>query len=179
MRKMSPAGVMLLKGFEKLVLVAYPDPASQLAAECRKQGVLAIDYRRVDGWKKLSGDPWTIGYGFTEGVKPGDYTTPLFAEARLLRELRPFEEAVNRLVTVELSQNQFDALVCFAYNVGTDEDQDLIPEGLGDSTLLKKLNAGDYAGAAEEFLVWNKAKGQVVKGLVNRRRQERALFLRQ
>lgn len=178
-RKTSPAGIALLKSFERLVLMAYPDPCSALGEALQRAKIAAIDYRRLDGWQKLSGDPWTLGYGFTRGVKQGQVISAMLAEARLILELREYELAVNRLVTVELSQNQFDALVLFAYNVGTDEDQDAIPEGLGDSTLLKKLNAGDVTGAADEFLVWNKSKGKVVQGLVNRRRAERALFLRQ
>ena len=70
---------------------------------------------------------------------------------------------------VELTQGQFDALVSFAYNVGS--------RALSTSTLLKKLNAGDIKGAADEFLRWNKSGGKVMPGLTNRRKAERALFL--
>jgi lysozyme len=91
--------------------------------------------------------------------------------------LVPFEQAVNSLVKVKLTQNQFDALISFVYNVGADIDADNIAEGLGDSTLLKKLNAGDYKGAADQFLKWDKANGKVMKGLTIRRQAERALFL--
>ncbi len=73
-------------------------------------------------------------------------------------------------VTVPLNQNQFDALVSLTYNIGSG--------AFNNSTLLKKLNKGDYQGAADQFLVWNKAGGKVMKGLVRRREAEQALFLK-
>ena len=99
------------------------------------------------------------------------------ASVMLERILSQFEADVISLVKVPLTQNQFDALVSFAFNVGSDIDADTIAEGLGDSTLLKKLNRKDYLGAANEFLKWNKCKGVVSKGLTNRRTRERELFL--
>jgi hypothetical protein len=82
--------------------------------------------------------------------------------------LSTFEKAVQRLVKVKLNQNQFDALVSFAYNCG---------EGnLAKSTLLKRVNAGDFEGAAQEFHKWNKGGGQVLRGLVRRRKAESDLF---
>jgi lysozyme len=85
-------------------------------------------------------------------------------------DTRRFIDAVARRVTVPITQNQADALISLAYNIG---------EGnFGKSTLLKKLNAGDYRGASNEFPKWNKAKGKVLKGLTRRRAEERALFLR-
>ncbi|WP_312069487.1 lysozyme, partial [Acinetobacter sp.] len=78
--------------------------------------------------------------------------------------------SVNNLVKVPLSQNQFDALVSLTYNIGS--------TAFKNSTLLKKLNAKDYAGAADQFLRWNKGGGKVLKGLVRRREAERALFLK-
>jgi hypothetical protein len=74
---------------------------------------------------------------------------------------------VSRLVKVGLTQGQFDALVSFTYNLGA--------RSLSTSTLLRKLNAGDYAGAADEFLRWNKAGGKVLNGLTRRREAERAV----
>lgn len=112
---------------------------------------------------------WTIGYGCTENIKKGMIWTREEAEAALRREMERFEKAVDRLVTVELNQNQFDALVSFAYNCG---------EGaLAKSTLLKKLNKGDYKGAASEFKRWTYAGGKQYKGLVDRRAREATLFL--
>lgn len=75
----------------------------------------------------------------------------------------------HRLAKVPLSQNQWDALMCFTYNLGS--------ANLGSSTLLKLLNVKDYAGAAEQFSRWNKAGGQVLAGLTKRRAAERAMFL--
>ncbi|EBG9759466.1 lysozyme, partial [Salmonella enterica] len=91
------------------------------------------------------------------------------AERLLKTGLVGYENDVSRLVKVKLTQGQFDALVSFAYNLGA--------RTLSTSTLLRKLNAGDYAGAADEFLRWNKAGGKVLNGLTRRREAERALFL--
>ena len=82
---------------------------------------------------------------------------------------KDFGSFVSKVVKVPLNQNQFDALVSFAYNVGNGS--------LQNSTLLKKLNSGDYQGASNEFLKWNKSGGKVLNGLTKRREKERALFL--
>lgn len=118
---------------------------------------------------------WTIGTGTTvypngQKVKRGDTCTLAQAKAYFAHDLMRFESSVNDLVKVPLSQNQFDALVSLVYNIGTG--------AFAGSTLLKKLNAKDYAGAADQFLVWNKGGGKVLKGLVRRRADERALFLK-
>lgn len=121
---------------------------------------------------------WTIGYGHTEGVteESAPITEPEACDL-LAGDLEKYSAAVNRLVKVPLKQHQFDALVSFAYNVGTDEDADTIAEGLGDSTLLAKLNQGFYEAAAREFLKWTKSKGRILGGLVKRRAAEQALFM--
>lgn len=118
---------------------------------------------------------WTIGFGtikYPNGirVKAGDSCTSQQAEDYLRNDLSAFESAVNRLVKAKLTQNQFDALVSLTYNIGSG--------AFKGSTLLKLLNKGDYQGAADQFLVWNKAGGKVMKGLVRRREAERALFLK-
>ena len=110
----------------------------------------------------------TIGFGCTEGVKHGMIWTKAQAEAALRKELAKHEAAVARLVTVDINQNQRDALISFSYNVGSG--------ALSKSTLLKKLNKGDYAGAQAEFLKWNKAAGKQLRGLSIRRAKEAALF---
>lgn len=109
-------------------------------------------------------------------VYPGGITT---AEAQQLLEddVAGFAAGVNRLVNVPLSQGQFDALVSFAFNLGLDEDDDTMAEGLGDSTLLRYLNAGNPRAAAEEFGKWIMAGGKPLVGLGRRRAAERALFL--
>ncbi|EPW7259895.1 lysozyme [Citrobacter freundii] len=117
---------------------------------------------------------WTIGYGWTQPVdgKPiraGMTIKQETAERLLKTGLVSYENDVSRLVKVGLTQGQIDALVSFTYNLGS--------RSLSTSTLLRKLNAGDYAGAADEFLRWNKAGGKVLNGLTRRREAERALFL--
>lgn len=119
-------------------------------------------------YKDLVGK-WTIGYGFVKGVKPGDIITKEEADEELLDTLKLFEIGVETFVDVPLTGNQFSALVCLAYNVGLGN--------LKGSTLLKKLNSKDYAGAAEQFQRWNRAGGEVVSGLTRRRNAERLLFL--
>ena len=117
----------------------------------------------------------TIGYGATyyldgRKVKLSD---PAIGESdadKLLdKMLVKYEDAVNRYVQVPMTQNQFDALVSFCYNLGQ--------ENLRNSTLLKKLNNKDYNGAADQFLRWDKANGRVLAGLTKRRTDERKLFL--
>jgi lysozyme len=112
---------------------------------------------------------WTIGYGATRGITAGMAITNEQAERMLMNDIGRFEPEVERLVKVALDQRQWDALMSFTYNLGA--------ANLGASTLLKLLNAGDYAGAAEQFPRWNKAGGQVLAGLTKRRTAERAMFL--
>jgi lysozyme len=116
----------------------------------------------------------TIGVGHTSmagppTVKPGMKITAAEADEILSRDLGQFEVAVNKLVHVPLAPNEFDALVSLAFNIGVGN--------FGGSTLLRRLNAGDKAGAANAFLSWVKAGGKTLKGLVNRRQDERKQFL--
>lgn len=118
---------------------------------------------------------WTIGYGHTSAagspkVFAGQRITPAEAESILRQDLAKFEGYVNSAVNVALNENQHAALVSFTYNLG--------PGNLNSSTLLKKLNKGDYTGAAAEFARWNRAGGKVLAGLTRRRAAERDLFLR-
>ncbi|WP_438396508.1 lysozyme [Caballeronia sp. DA-9] len=116
------------------------------------------------------GDPWTIGWGATgDGITKGTVWTQARADARLTADLLRFGAAVDSLVKVPLSPQQKAALVDFTFNLGSGN--------LQSSTLLKLLNAGDYAGAANEFAKWNLASGKVMPGLVTRRSRERSLFL--
>ena len=137
----SDQGLALTEQFEGLQLTAYQDPV----------GV------------------WTIGYGHTgSDVQPGLTITQEQASDLLLQDVAGAVAAVNRLVTVPLTQNQFDALVDFTFNVGQGN--------LASSTLLRELNAGNTEGAAAQFLVWVYAKGVELPGLVKRRQAEAALF---
>ena len=138
----SKAGIELIKSFEGCRLTSYQDVA----------GI------------------WTIGYGHTGNIKPGMSITQQQADTFLRSDLARFEHCINRCVTVPLTQNMFDALVSFTYNVGTGAFQR--------STLLCKLNRGDTAEAAEEFDKWIHAGKKVIPGLVRRRREEKELFLR-
>jgi lysozyme len=116
------------------------------------------------------GDPWTIGYGSTGGdIRRGTVWTKQQADERFAHDLGKFGAKVEALLGGALTtQHQFDALVSFAYNVGTGN--------LTSSTLLKKHRARDFEGAANEFLKWNKAAGKVMAGLTRRRAAERALY---
>lgn len=147
--KIGPRGLALIKEFEGCKLTAYRDGG----------GVL------------------TIGYGHTGAdVEEGMTITQEEADELLLLDLSDAEHGVNSLVKVPLTQNEFDALVSFAFNVGTDIDADTKAEGLGDSTLLRKLNEHDYNGAAAEFPKWCKDNGKVIPGLLRRRLAEQKLF---
>ena len=115
------------------------------------------------------GDPWTVGYGSTHGVHEGMTVTEAQASAMLAADLHLFEATVQHGVKVALTQNQFDALVSLVYNIG--------PRNFLGSTVLKRLNAGDYAGAADAMLMWDKAAHHVMAGLHRRREQEREEFL--
>lgn len=142
----SPSGIDLICNFEGKRLAAYDDGV----------GV------------------WTIGFGTTvypNGIKvmKGDTCTEAQAKTYMAHDLKKFEATVNKVVTVQLNQNQFDALVSLAYNIGTN--------AFSKSTLVKKLNANDIRGAADQFDVWVNAGGKRMQGLVNRRAKEKALFL--
>jgi lysozyme len=100
----------------------------------------------------VPGDVPTIGFGTTEGVKPGDTTTPPKALARALQDVSQYEGAIKRCVTAPLHQHEYDSFVDLAYNVG--------PGAFCRSALVKKLNAGDYAGACAEILRWRFYQGK-------------------
>jgi len=139
----SERGLQLIKQFETLQLKAYRDPV----------GV------------------WTIGWGHTPSY-PGQRITEEQAEALLRADIERFERAVNEVVKVPITQDQFDAIVSFAFNVGI--------RAMARSTLVEKLNAGDVEGAAEEFTRWvyGRKDGRMERlpGLVRRREAEARLF---
>ncbi|WP_337008814.1 lysozyme [Pantoea sp. AS142] len=111
----------------------------------------------------------TIGYGHTHAVKAGDVITGEQADAFLREDLQVAELTINTNVKVKLTQGQFDALASFVFNLGSGN--------FVKSTLIRKLNAGDYAGAADEFGKWVNAGGKKLPGLVKRRAAEREVFL--
>jgi len=116
------------------------------------------------------GGKLTVGYGHTGAdVKAGKKIDIFAAEILLKADCARFEKQVTAMVTVDLKQREFDALVSFCYNLGG--------YSLKRSTLLKKLNAGDRDGAAAQFILWTKAGGRELKGLRIRREAEQAHFL--
>lgn len=156
--KTSAAGVALLHSFEALRFVSYKDRGSK------------------------DGLPITNGWGTTrdedgKAIKLGVVWSREKADRLFARDLRDVEIGVNLLLCGKpTTQAQFDALVSFAYNVGLDIDDDTKAEGLGDSTLLKRHLVGDYAGAQAQFAAWRFNDGVAMKGLVNRRAAEAALY---
>ncbi len=118
---------------------------------------------------------WTVGVGHSSAagapkVVPGMKITAAQSDEILSRDLKLFEGAVNKVVKVPLNQNEFDALVSLAFNIGS--------KAFAGSTLVRKLNAGDRKGAAAEFAKWNKADGRTLAGLTSRRKSEREQFLK-
>jgi lysozyme len=147
---LTPAGANLVKHFE---------------------GILQPHGEKFKAYKCPAG-VWTVGWGTTtehgHQIKPDTVWTRQQCDEAFLRDMEEFEAAVRRLVKVELEPWQFDALVSFTYNCG---------EGnLAKSTLLKKVNACDFEGAALEFHKWNKGGGKVLAGLTRRRASEALLF---
>jgi lysozyme len=126
-----------------------------------------------EGWRDKAylcpAGKWTIGYGHTKTAKRGMVISKENGEKLLREDLQVYENAVNRLVTVPLNQNQFDALVSFTYNVGRG--------AFSQSTLLRYLNNGHYDAAANQFTKWVNGGGKELPGLVARRETERTLFL--
>lgn len=143
-RTINAEAIRLIKQWEGCRLTAYPDPGSK------------------------DGTPWTIGYGHTFGVHKGMTITQAQADAFLQQDLNKVVDRIEPMIKVPLNDNQFAALVSFAFNVGA--------ENFRTSTLLKKLNKGDYSSVPAELARWNKNDGKVMPGLVNRRAQEAALF---
>jgi lysozyme len=137
----SPDGLKLIEKFEGLRLHAYQD----------------------------IGGVWTIGYGHTKDVQAGDVISIERADALLQDDVFKTSQAVASMLRAQVTQNQFDALVSFAYNVGSN--------ALHQSTLLRFVNARKWAQAADQFLVWNHVKGVESAGLTRRRQAERALFM--
>lgn len=177
--KVSPVGITVMHYFESCKLLAYPDPASPLfkALQAARIDPFKLDKVPV-GFERFSGAPWTIGWGHTgPEVVCGLRWTQQQADQSYQADLARFERDVAILCTRPPDQGQFDALVSFAYNVGSDIDTDTIAEGLGDSTLLRKFNAGDVPAAADQFLAWDRAGGKSMWGLRRRRAAERILFL--
>jgi len=135
----SPQGKQKLKGLEGFRGVAYQD-------------IVGV---------------WTLGYGFTHGINPGDVISVAEADARLDAELIPYEDAVSSVGPA--TQNQFDAMVLLAWNIGI--------TAFLNSSVAKAHRKADYQSAARAFGLWVKAGGKVINGLVRRRAEEAALYM--
>ncbi|HGO6078368.1 TPA: lysozyme [Burkholderia cenocepacia] len=182
----------LSQHFERCYLTAYPDPASSLGKALQERGLW---YKVLGGapipgdpaLRALSGAPWTCGWGSTgPDVHEGTVWTQATADARHDVNLRAAAALVDQAARVPLSPQQKAALVSIVNNVGPgrarragDPGRDgIITLASGQpSTLLRHLNIGDMAGAADQFPAWNRAGGVVQPGLVRRRAAERDLFL--
>ena len=138
--KISLEGLSLIKKFEGCELEAY----------------------------KCAAGVWTIGYGSTKEVKEGDTLTQGEADYLLRHEMDEYEGYVKDSVTVDLDQNQFDALVSWVFNLG--------PSNLKASTMLKVLNNKEFEEVPSQIKRWNKAGGKVLQGLIRRREAEALLF---
>ncbi|MDR9364306.1 MAG: lysozyme [Balneolaceae bacterium] len=169
-----PVRIETYRPVERNIPKATEQPARESAEEFRTNDA-CIDIikeftgLRLEAYSDQRGN-WYIGYGRSQGVTEGMTITEAEAEEYLREDLRVFEESVSRMVEVEISENEFSAMVCLTYNIG--------PGGFAESTVLRKVNEQAWEEAAEAILLWNKVNGQVNEALVNRREKERELFLR-
>lgn len=136
--------IAIVGGFEGLRTHAYPDPATH-------------------------GAPWTICYGHTEGVKPGDVKSNAECKALLIKDLQVYADGISKCVTAPLPDRRFIALVSFSVNVG-------VKAACG-SRVIRLINAGRTREGCDALLAWNRGGSRVMPGLVERRKQERALCL--
>ena len=136
--------VALVGGFEGLRQSAYPDPAT-------------------------GGKPWTICFGSTEGVKPGDYKSIAECKALLVTELDKYSNGIEACLKVPVPDKRFVALVSFSYNAGV--------KAACNSSVVKNINAGNTRAGCDALLRWNKAAGVVFPGLTKRRQREREYCL--
>jgi lysozyme len=127
-------------------------------------GIAVHEGYRGEAYIPVKGDVPTIGFGTTAGVKPGDRIEPVQALVRKLQDVQKFEGALKQCVRVPLHQHEYDAFLSLAYNIG--------PTKFCSSTLVRKLNAGDYAEACAEILRFNRFRGEVLRGLTLRRQAE-------
>ncbi len=142
----------------RIVLASLSASAVALVSLVAHEG-----YRR-EAYIPIPGDVPTIGFGTTKGVKLGDTTDPVKALEKALADMQRFEGAIKRCVKVPLKQTEYESYLSLIYNIGDG--------AFCKSTLVKKLNKFDYAGACKEILRWDKAGGKVIRGLTVRRQKE-------
>lgn len=177
--------VEFIKPWEGLCLRAYPDPASPLSKALSARNLLA-KYKRgeasiPDDLRALSGKPWSLGYGETQGISEGMTWTLEQAQSRLNARVKGFMQAVLK-ASPKLSTQAPEALAAatsLCYNIGLGDEHHNPPiPGYTTSTVRKKIAVEDWQAAADAILLWNRAGGQVVDGLKNRRKAEREMFLK-
>lgn len=144
MHNFNQKGLELIKSFEKCVLTAYPDPVSK-------------------------GEPYTIGWGHTGGVTPGQTISQDKADAFLVTDIGKTIRAIGGKILIPVTDNEFSAMVCLAFNIGAGN--------FSNSHLLRCLNNEQLQDAANEFLKWDHVNGQKIPGLTRRREAEQLLFL--
>jgi lysozyme len=127
-------------------------------------GLLVAEGYRDHAYIPVAGDVPTIGFGTTENVKMGDKVTVTQALNRAMIDVQKFEGAIKSCVKVPLHQYEYDAYTSLAYNIGSG--------AFCRSTLVRKLNAGDYAEACKQILRWDNFKGKPLRGLTIRREKE-------
>lgn len=128
-------------------------------------GIAVHEGYRDRAYIPVKGDVPTIGFGDTHGVKPGDRTDPVRALIRLNQHAEAFQREMRQCIgDVPMHQHEWDAIISWAYNVGT--------PAACKSTLVRRLKAGDYAGACRELLRWDKFQGKALPGLTKRRQDE-------
>ena len=168
----------IIKLSEGCNLIAYPDPASDLYKALSRHGMLQkymsgkIKHKDLpENFLALDGSPFTIGYGQTNGVKHGDVWTLEQATNDLNEQVRVRMAAVLKAAPKlsKASIEQIAACVSLQYNIGAAR--------FASSTVVKCIAADDIVGAGKAFLLFNKAKGKIDAGLVNRRKAESDLFL--
>ena len=178
--RVSPEGAAFLHGEESFRPYAYPDPYSPLAKATRgitwgyKPATSIIRSLPADK-KNLSGKPWTVGYGQTKGTTIDSYISREAADEAFASEVAPYEDAISKTLKVPTTQNQFDAMVALAWNIGI--------AGFLGSTVIKAHNAGNFLAASRAFGLWNKVRDENAKlvesaGLTSRRQREANLYLR-
>lgn len=163
--------IKIVSKSESCRLKSYPDPASELAQAVRKAGLKQMNYDQLPGWQKINGKPWTIGFGTTDWhgkpVEPLQQITIEDAVADRNAKLASLEAYIATLVRVPLTAEQMAALISLTYNIGR--------SAFKSSTVLRKLNQGDEAGASKAFMMWTRA-GNDPDMLRSRREEERKLF---
>lgn len=178
--RLDAEGTAAVHGEESFRPYAYPDPYSPLAKATRNvtwgyKAPLNIIRSLPAEKKNLNGKPWTYGYGQTKGVTIDSYISREAADDQFADDIAPYEDAVSNALKVPTTQNQFNAMVCLAWNIGI--------AGFLGSTVLKAHNAGNFLAAARAFGLWNKVKdgnGKLVEsaGLTARRQREAQMYLR-